>query len=589
MKNIILIVVDGLKNREIGDAYKTPFINVLAQNGIYATKAYSQGPYTEAAIMSLLYNGETFDNGGYYSGMLNSKNNLVDIFADCGYDIFIPFWWQIFPASSLKKTKWKMCDLRFSGFLEQKLRYYNNLNKLGKLDTYDMQTISIFLDCTWEIFDLIIEERNDLFRTMASKDVGLDVDTQSVKIFNEWCHKVKSNKQMYLRDKKKYINGIFDDYSKHFLLSECNLDNFMVRKDVRDNINKAYRMYAKKIKINRIKYMSQNVHRMHLFINHAFQYFMEKNPEKKKIQKDFLFSFYYEFLMRIFMWQFEYAETYRILSGKSIVNMFEQWITERTSKSPYFAYLHFDDRRNCKSITGSCDNIIQTNDEVNAAIECMDTLLSRKGYHGDLQADLSLKYLDDCVKKLYETIEKRNDFDNTIIIFTSDHGKTDALIDGRTRAFNNFFDDTYHIPMIICGKDIEPRRIDKFVMSSDLFTTIAEFGNVDARNSGVGTSLLNLNCGREFVTVEYGGPGVPDLRRRPLILGYRDNEVNIVYEVNINGKFEDGKIVEIYDLTKDPKEKNNLVLKNDYDEKKIREKIEPLRGRFEVIKTQYIL
>ena len=50
-----------------------PFMNLLRKKSISGDKMYSEAPYTEAALMSLLGSMDTMDNGGYLERMKNKR------------------------------------------------------------------------------------------------------------------------------------------------------------------------------------------------------------------------------------------------------------------------------------------------------------------------------------------------------------------------------------------------------------------------------------------------------------------------------------------------------------------------------------
>ena len=68
-KNILFIVIDSVTNDVLFNKSNSkkiaPFLSKLRNESISGDKMYSEAPYTEAALMSLLASVDTMDNGGY--------------------------------------------------------------------------------------------------------------------------------------------------------------------------------------------------------------------------------------------------------------------------------------------------------------------------------------------------------------------------------------------------------------------------------------------------------------------------------------------------------------------------------------------
>lgn len=90
----------------------------------------------------------------------------------------------------------------------------------------------------------------------------------------------------------------------------------------------------------------------------------------------------------------------------------------------------------------------------------------RHAYYG------SVSYLDDMVGKLLSVLSKTGLADNTVIIFTSDHG--DMLGERGLWYKKSFFEDSCRIPLIISGPMLKPSRIESNVSLVDLLPTLVE-------------------------------------------------------------------------------------------------------------------
>ncbi len=116
-----------------------------------------------------------------------------------------------------------------------------------------------------------------------------------------------------------------------------------------------------------------------------------------------------------------------------------------------------------------------------------DIRAARHGYYANIS------YIDDLVGKLITALETTNALDNTIIMFTSDHG--DFLGERGLWYKMSYLEPSAHVPMIIWGKDIKARRIAEPASLADILPTmvgIAKRGNTSLARKTDGRSLHPL-------------------------------------------------------------------------------------------------
>ena len=170
-----------------------------------------------------------------------------------------------------------------------------------------------------------------------------------------------------------------------------------------------------------------------------------------------------------------------------------------------------------------------------------------------------IELIDDQFKRLVDALKESGQYDNTIIIFTSDHGE--MLGDhGLVYKGCRFFEGLVHVPLVISWpaqiKPQSPR--DALVELVDLAPTLLDAANVPIPDRIQGRSLLPLLQGRTGthkarVLCEYNdalaGPGMEDHSHGIMVFDGR-------YKVCVyQGHPECG---EIYDLQEDPGEFSNL-------------------------------
>ena len=118
------------------------------------------------------------------------------------------------------------------------------------------------------------------------------------------------------------------------------------------------------------------------------------------------------------------------------------------------------------------------------------------GYYPDCQIVRSdildyafeAQYADSHVQKVLKYLEEIGELDNTLVVYTSDHGMPFP------RAKGQIFDNGYHIPLaVMWGKNIPcPRKEDAFINVRDFAPTFLELAGVPKHPQMTGKSFLNL-------------------------------------------------------------------------------------------------
>lgn len=190
--------------------------------------------------------------------------------------------------------------------------------------------------------------------------------------------------------------------------------------------------------------------------------------------------------------------------------------------------------------------------------------------------------IDKQVGDIMDVLERRGVLEDTVIIFTSDHG--DCLTDHGHSQKWNMYDSTVRIPAIVCwpGEIAEGRKIEELVSLFDLGPTILEMAGVDVPNWMEARSLMPLMKGEEEerprVFAEHSNDGL--LKGTHMMTMVREEDVKLVH-------FIDSDEGQLFDLANDPKELNNLWSDPDHQATKRRLIDEILRWRTESsLKTQ---
>lgn len=114
---------------------------------------------------------------------------------------------------------------------------------------------------------------------------------------------------------------------------------------------------------------------------------------------------------------------------------------------------------------------------------------ARAGYYA------MITELDEYVGEVLNVLEKTNQLDNTIFIYTSDHGE--MLGEHGLWYKNNLYENSVHIPLIISGPGIPGNMtIDTPVSHLDLTATILDFAGMSIPSKFRGHSLLPMIMGK---------------------------------------------------------------------------------------------
>ncbi len=153
--------------------------------------------------------------------------------------------------------------------------------------------------------------------------------------------------------------------------------------------------------------------------------------------------------------------------------------------------------------------------------------------------------IDDWVGRIVDTLKKQGQYENTIIVYTSDHG--DLLGDHGLVYKQCFYEQSVRVPLIIHAPSrFTPRRLNDLVEAIDLFATFCDLGGADSGTSQQGISLLPL---LEGTTSEPHRDAAFSNNYFGCMVRHGDYKM-VYYPGRLYG--------ELYNLAEDPEEQRNL-------------------------------
>ncbi len=264
------------------------------------------------------------------------------------------------------------------------------------------------------------------------------------------------------------------------------------------------------------------------------------------------------------------------------------YLQNKTSDKPFFMFLshiepHQQNDRNCyEGPDGSRERFKD--------YEVPKDLIGGK-YKGDWEENYPdylgcCRKLDDNLGKLITTLKEKGMYEDTVIIYTSDHGCHFKTQEGEYK--RNSFDSCLRIPLVISGGPFKGGlRSDKLVSNIQLASTVLSLAGVEMPKDMVYESLeeaLDENCswGDDVffqISETELGRGIRTKRWKycvnaphvqPLLRMDEHFTTEGYYEMLKSAKAGSDSYVEqyLFDLEADPYEKNNLV--NDEAYKEIR-------------------
>lgn len=184
----------------------------------------------------------------------------------------------------------------------------------------------------------------------------------------------------------------------------------------------------------------------------------------------------------------------------------------------------------------------------------------------------SVSYMDAQVGKVLKTLKDEGLEDNTIVIFTSDHGFHLGEHDFWMKV--SLHEESVRVPLIIKVPGKEPKVCNSFVELLDLYPTITELVGLKASKHLQGKSLVKTidnskhKVRKEAFSVSQGGKS---------FLLRTDEWAYIQYNEDASAG------IELFDMVKDPKQYTNLAKDPNYDkivtsfQKKLRKKLKKVR------------
>jgi arylsulfatase A-like enzyme len=158
----------------------------------------------------------------------------------------------------------------------------------------------------------------------------------------------------------------------------------------------------------------------------------------------------------------------------------------------------------------------------------------------------SITFLDAQVGRVLDALKKSGQLDNTLIVFSSDHG----LAIGSHGLFGkqNLYDHSMHPPLIFAGPGIpKGKQTDALCYLLDIFPTLGELAGVAGPPESEGKSLVPVLTGKQTKVRDSLFTAYRNLQR-----AVRDDRWKLIVYPQVNK-------VQLFDLQNDPAEMKDLA------------------------------
>ena len=165
--------------------------------------------------------------------------------------------------------------------------------------------------------------------------------------------------------------------------------------------------------------------------------------------------------------------------------------------------------------------------------------------------DNEIAYTDHHVGRLIDGMASRGLLENTLIVLTSDHGEGLDEADDHGHRYHgpNLHDEVVRVPLMVCGAGVTPGRVPTSVSLIDLPPTFLEVADVSPSPEHRGVSLQPWLQGQMV-------PHPPVFFEKHKDIAFRQKGM-VMWPYKVILKMAYNK-VQIYDLARDPRERQDL-------------------------------
>ena len=194
-------------------------------------------------------------------------------------------------------------------------------------------------------------------------------------------------------------------------------------------------------------------------------------------------------------------------------------------------------------------------------------------HHYVSQYDGEIRYMDQEFERLVQALKKMGLYDNSLIIFTADHGEGMGENDYYFAHGENLHRSLLHVPLMVrYGSDLIGQRRDQ-VQHIDIVPTIHNFIDLETEMQFRGKDLLVEQTEGREIFAEMSSPMNSDGPKFCLM----KDDCKLIY-TPVKNQYQ------MFDVRKDPQEKRNL-----FDNAEYRHRTQDLQARLDGIRHENLI
>jgi len=563
LKRVISILVDSvfaecLSNNKT-ELSSTPFIDSIVSGGLYLPNVYSFGPYTDAATKGLFTGKPTLSTYGYYYGINSAETNYFKVFKDNGYrtvGVYYPYYLisskvEQYIDHSIYTSGFKYGSVWFGKFL-----YYSEVQKNRNLTNQEYELISkcieMVFDC-WELFYRNLREQpgsDYIIKNFRNDEINGTGYTGLIK-----------EKKKYYTNKKSYIDEVLEQGMDHSLAKINDFDYGSLRdREFVAEVYKANRVFFEELaKANCIDNLLRPPFTFKTLTEKVVACIKKRNKTELRFFGNYGMLLFANKLMKERSttsqeWQDLSSLDYQI---NAVLNDIDNNIV---NKDTFYSLHCLEPHHNISFFSFDSHDTNKIRDE----LDYLEPLIKGRGkkFRGNLLYQMSLRYVDYCIKRLFKELDNRGILEDTTIMLMADHGTSYFFEPLRTHVVNTFHKENFNIPVLIWNHNLNSKYVGNnpgMFNSSDIYSTLFNILGLQKTDGFDGLKIDTTTQGREYVIFEYMGSGVPDMTDKDVWIGIRNEHYVIAYMNNIKMELDRDHPVLIYNLLEDPFELNGDI------------------------------
>jgi len=502
MKNAITLLIDSVYSETLGtkktEISSTPFIDTLLEKSVFAPNIYSYGPYTDAASKGLYCANRTLDDYGYFFGLVSSDYNHFKLFKENGYEtygVYYPYY--LLPSKIEKDIDHSLytSGFKYTSVWGGKFEYYAKQKKNRELT---QQEYNLLIECMRMVFDCW----SIFYRNLENKEGSADIvkGTYNPKINSTDKQGLDSEIEKFNADPIGYMNCVLDMGMQH-PLAKINGYDYGCDRDfdfVREIYIKNAAFFKKLSRVNVCKNLFNNPISIKKSFESICNFVKTKDSAELRYFGNYGMLLSHTELMKKRSLSSKWQD---LASLNKQIEVLLQNLDKKESDTPFYASLHaLEPHHNISFFSFDSFNQELIKEELDYIAPLIDGC--GKKFRGNLLYQLSLRYVDFCIKKLFSELENRGLLEDTVIMLVSDHGTSYTFDPVRTRVVNTFHKENYNIPMLIWDNDLPKEMAGEYdgtFCSDDIYPTLCDVLGLKAPKQFVGSSIIKNPNGREYV------------------------------------------------------------------------------------------